>query len=95
MGRIRLPVLIGEKKIKVEVKVVEAYIPLLVGSNSLKASKAKLDFDNFIRFLTKRLRCTKSALDMFALIRKQLYVCWQCGREGTMYGDCASCHKRT
>ena len=47
LGCIRLPVLIGEKKIQVEVEVVEANIPLLVGSNSLKAAKAKLNYENY------------------------------------------------
>ena len=46
-GLLTLPTIIGEKKINITVEVVDAPIPLLIGSNSLKAGKAVLDFQKF------------------------------------------------
>ena len=43
-GCVRLPTIIGDKKVNINVEIVEAEIPLLIGSNSMEAAKAQLDF---------------------------------------------------
>ena len=45
-GCIKLPSVIGDKKVNIQVEVVDAEIPLLIGSNSMQAAKALLDFGN-------------------------------------------------
>ena len=43
-GCVSLPTMIGDKKVSIKVEIVEAEIPLLIGSNSMQAAKALLDF---------------------------------------------------
>ena len=43
-GCVSLPTMIGDKKVCIKVEIVEAEIPLLIGSNSMQAAKALLDF---------------------------------------------------
>ena len=43
-GCVSLPTLIGDKKVNINVEIVEAEIPLLIGSNSMQAAEAQLDF---------------------------------------------------
>ena len=47
VGLLTLPVVIGEVKINITIEVVEAEIPLLIGSNSMKAGKSILNFQQF------------------------------------------------
>ena len=44
-GSVSVPALIGENRVFVTMDVVDAAIPLLIGTNSLKVGKANLDFD--------------------------------------------------
>ena len=46
-GCIQLPTVIGEKKVNISVEVVDADIPLLIGSNALEAAEAVLNFKNY------------------------------------------------
>ena len=39
---VSLPTMIGDKKVCIKVEIVEAEIPLLMGSNSMQAAKALL-----------------------------------------------------
>ena len=43
-GQLTLPVVIGNTKIKLTIEVVDAPIPLLIGSNSMEKAKAVLNF---------------------------------------------------
>ena len=43
-GSVKLPALIGDKKLTICVELVEAEIPLLIGGNSMEAAEAQLDF---------------------------------------------------
>ena len=43
-GCVHLPTVVGDKKIILSVEVVDASIPLLIGSNSMETSKAMLNF---------------------------------------------------
>ena len=43
-GTIKLPTLIGDKKVFITIDVVNALIPLLIGSNAMEAASAVLDF---------------------------------------------------
>ena len=43
---LRIPAILGDKKIDITLEIVDADIPLLIGSNSLKASGAILNFQN-------------------------------------------------
>ena len=45
-GAVKLPALIGDKKVTILVNIVQADIPLLIGSNSMKVAAAKLDFES-------------------------------------------------
>ena len=45
-GCVSLPTMIGDKKVSIKVEIVEAEIPLLIGSNSMLCAKALLDFEN-------------------------------------------------
>ena len=45
-GCVSLPTLIGDKKVNINVEITEADLPLLIGSNSMQAAKAQLDFGN-------------------------------------------------
>ena len=44
-GKVKLPAVIGERKVNVTMDIVDAEIPLLIGSNSLEAAGAILDFN--------------------------------------------------
>ena len=46
MGCVKLPTVVGDKII-LTVEVVDAFIPLLIGSNAMESAKARLDFKNF------------------------------------------------
>ena len=46
-GSLKLPAVIGDKKVHISVEIVEARIPLLIGSNSMVAGGALLDFQKF------------------------------------------------
>ena len=45
-GNISLPTLIGDNRVFISMDVVDASIPLLIGTNSMKAGKAILNFDS-------------------------------------------------
>lgn len=45
-GKVSLPVVIGEKKVIITIEMVQALIPLLIGSNSMKLGEAILNFKN-------------------------------------------------
>ena len=47
-GSIALPTLIGERKVFVGIDIVDAEIPLLIGSNSMEAAGAVLDFQRML-----------------------------------------------
>ena len=47
-GCLKLPTLIGDKKVFISIDVVDAEIPLLIGSNSMEAADAVLDFGRYV-----------------------------------------------
>ena len=47
LGSVKLPTVIGDKKISLSVEVVDAMIPLLIGSNSLETASTILNFQHF------------------------------------------------
>ena len=46
-GTLTLPVVIGDKLIKITIEVVDAEIPLLIGSNSMELGKAVINFQDY------------------------------------------------
>ena len=46
-GSISVPTLIGDNRVFITMDVVDAAIPLLIGTNSMKAGKANLNFDTY------------------------------------------------
>ena len=46
-GSVSLPTLIGDNRVFITMDVVDAAIPLLIGTNSMKAGKANLNFDTY------------------------------------------------
>ena len=46
-GCVSVPTLIGDNRVYIAMDVVDAAIPLLIGTNSMKAGKANLDFENY------------------------------------------------
>ena len=49
MGCVVLPIVLGSnKKLKMNAEIVEAQIPLLVGTNSMVKGKAKLNFETMV-----------------------------------------------
>ena len=45
-GTLSLPVVLGDKKMNLTIEIVDAQIPLLIGSNSMKHGNAVIDFTN-------------------------------------------------
>ena len=60
--KIGLPCIIGDNKVIFITEVVDAKIPLLIGTNSLEKAEAKLDFGSF---LESEWKCSKLALGIF------------------------------
>ena len=46
-GCVSVPTLIGDNRVYISMDVVDAAIPLLIGTNSMKAGKANLDFNKY------------------------------------------------
>ena len=68
LGCLKLPIVLGEKKIWMEVELVEADIPLLIGSNSLEAAKAKLCFEsNTATFFSQEMKMHKVGSGHFCI----------------------------
>ena len=47
LGSVKVPTVVGDKKISLSVEVVDAMIPLLIGTNSLEAAASVLNFEHF------------------------------------------------
>ena len=43
-GIVKIPIVIGDRKIMISIELVDASIPLLIGSNSMEAGKAIMNF---------------------------------------------------
>ena len=74
-GQLTLPVVIGNKKINLSIEVVNAPIPLLIGSNSMEKAKAVLNFgDNTAVFFDESIHMTKVGVGHFCIDVFSQYV---------------------
>ena len=55
LGSLKLPTVIGDKKIMLGIEVVEAMIPLLIGSNAMVAANVRLDFKKYEAVFLRKL----------------------------------------
>ena len=70
-GCVSLPTMIGDKKVCIKVEIVEAEIPLLIGSNSMQAAKALLDFGEMKAvFFEEEIQMYKVIMISFVCQRK-------------------------
>ena len=68
-GKLSLPVVLGDKKITITIEMVDAQIPLLIGSYSMKLGNAVINFqNNTSTFLTRWLVWLRLEQDTSALI---------------------------
>ena len=67
-GKLSLPVIIGDKKLTITIEVVDADIPLLVGSNSMKLAKTVMSFvDNTATFFDEKVNMVETGTGHFCI----------------------------
>lgn len=67
-GRVKLPVVLGDKKVTVTAELVEADIPLLIGANSMETADAVIDFGrNTATFFDEEVPMEKVATGHFCI----------------------------
>ena len=67
-GCVRLPTMMGDKKVHINVEIVEAEIPLLIGCNSMQGAKAQLDFGNMRAvFFEEEIQMFKIGSGLFSI----------------------------
>ena len=68
LGCIKLPVVVGDKKVSLIVELIDASIPLLIGSNAMEAANVQLDFKNYeATFFDQEVKMYKEGTGHFCI----------------------------